>query len=113
MAESMAPRKKEEPEQATIFEREARERRDDGRRNAGKRPPTRSTQGESKDKDKTVKPSSEEGISADGICNTCKQQQSVRGWGNPECVACGGVDTRCLPIDSSLFRALLRTYDPD
>lgn len=45
-------------------------------------------------------------------CAQCKERRSPSGWGSPGCVACGGIDALCLPIDDHLFSPLLKAEPP-
>lgn len=42
------------------------------------------------------------------MCDQCGECPNAKGWGNPSCSGCGGVED-CLPFERHLFRELLRT----
>jgi len=46
------------------------------------------------------------------LCRQCGERRSPSGWGSPGCLACGGVDELCLPINGHLFAGLLFTDVP-
>mmetsp|Transcript_89158 Transcript_89158/g.251024 ORF Transcript_89158/g.251024 Transcript_89158/m.251024 type:complete len:657 (-) Transcript_89158:3-1973(-) len=45
-------------------------------------------------------------------CGQCGEKTSTNGWGNPNCTRCGSVEELCLPIETHIFGALLRTCLP-
>eukprot|EP00928_Gymnodinium_smaydae_P010993 TRINITY_DN14124_c0_g1_i1.p1 TRINITY_DN14124_c0_g1~~TRINITY_DN14124_c0_g1_i1.p1 ORF type:complete len:423 (-),score=89.30 TRINITY_DN14124_c0_g1_i1:32-1300(-) len=45
-------------------------------------------------------------------CRLCEERPSASGWGNPTCIACGGVEPFCLPRGGHPFSPLLKTVEP-
>merc|ERR1711988_1914036 len=45
-------------------------------------------------------------------CEVCGELANARGWGNPACYVCAGVDSHCLPISQHMFGVLLQSRYP-
>merc|ERR1712232_896694 len=45
-------------------------------------------------------------------CEECGELANARGWGNPACYVCAGVDSHCLPISQHMFGVLLQSRYP-